>query len=124
MTEDHLTDPVQFDRHTVTMLMLRDDAPVLSQEQADQLQDAHLAHIADLVEAGEIVAVGPPVDRDDERWRGMAIWSVDQDTARRASAADPGVLAGRYEVRVATWLVPAGMLGFHRVRVPRSTADV
>lgn len=32
--------------------------------------------------------------------------------------------AGRLAVEVASWLVPAGMPAFDRVRVPRSTADV
>jgi hypothetical protein len=48
---------MDFDRFTMTLLVLRDDAPNFTQEQEDALQDAHMAHLADL-RAGEV----PPVD--------------------------------------------------------------
>jgi len=116
--------PIGFDSHTLVMLVLRPDAPELSSADADALQDAHLAHTADLVAAGHILAAGPPVDPDDERLRGVSIWSVDPDTARRMCEADPVVRAGRLAVQVATWMTPTGQLDFDRVRVPRSMAEV
>ena len=114
---------MQFDRHTVVMLMLRPDAPVMSVEEAQALQDAHLAFLADEVEAGHLLAGGPPVDQDDESLRGLSVWSGDPGTARTLASADPAVLAGRLAVTVCTWMVPAGQLRFERVRVPRSIAD-
>jgi uncharacterized protein len=119
-----MSEPVSFDRHTLVLLRLRPDAPRHTPEQAAELQDQHLAYIADRVAAGDILAVGPPVDQDDETLRGVSVWSVDPQRARELAEADPAVRAGRLRAEVATWLVPAGMLAFNRVRVPRSTADV
>lgn len=80
---------MRFDQHTLVLLTLRPDAPTMSSTEAGAIQDAHLAHTADLVAAGHILAAGPPVDQDDERLRGVSIWSVDPDTARRLCANDP-----------------------------------
>lgn len=116
--------PIGFDRHTLVTLVLRPDAPLLSPAEAEALQDAHLAHTADLVAAGVILVAGPPVGPDDERLRGVSIWSVAPDIARRMCDEDPAVRAGRLAAQVATWVTPAGQLRFERVRVPRSMAEV
>jgi uncharacterized protein YndB with AHSA1/START domain/uncharacterized protein YciI len=116
--------PIGFDRHTLVTLILRPAAPELSPAEAEALQNAHLAHTADLVAAGHILAAGPPVDPDDERLRGISLWSVDPNTARRMCDEDPAVRAGRLAAQVATWMTPSGQLRFERVRVPRSMAEV
>jgi uncharacterized protein YciI len=116
--------PVRFDRHTLVALMRNPDGPALTDDQAADLQDEHLDYLAGLVNGGQIVAVGPLTDADDEQFRGLSIWSVDQQTARRLIAEDPSVRAGRLTAQVSTWLVPAGMIGFEKVRVPQSRADV
>jgi len=57
---------VEFDRYTVTLLILRPDAPQLAEAAADALQDAHMAHLSDLHDAGDLLAAGPllgPADR-------------------------------------------------------------
>jgi uncharacterized protein YciI len=115
---------MRFDSHTVTMLLLRPDAPAMTDEELSELQDRHLDHGARLQEQGIILARGPLTDQDDERVRGISVWSVDQDTARRLANQDPSVLAGRLEVQVMTWLVPAGNLAFGRVWPPHSMAEV
>jgi len=119
-----MTEPVGFDRHTLVLLRLRPDAPVPTPGQAAELRNQHLAYLADRVAAGDILAVGAPVDQDDETLRGVSVWSVDPQRARELAEADPAVRAGRLAVEVASWLVPAGMLAFNRVRVPRPAVDV
>jgi uncharacterized protein YciI len=114
---------MRFDHHTVTMLVLRPDAPVMSAEDATALQDSHLAYGADLQDRGVILARGPLTDQDDPRLRGMSIWSVDAATARELAEKDPAVQAGRLAVQVMTWMMPAGNLEFHQVRAPRSVAE-
>ena len=114
---------MRFDRYTVTLLTLRPDAPAMTDEQADELQDRHLAHGAELQERGLILARGPLTEQDDERLRGLSVWSVDAATARRHAEADPAVLAGRLAVQVMTWMMPAGNIQFSRVRAPRSIAE-
>src|SRR5262245_2509750 len=114
---------MKFDRYTVILLTLRPDAPVMTDEQAAELQDRHLAHGADLQDRGLILARGPLTDQDDESLRGFAIWSVDQETARGYAEADPAVRIGRLAVTVMTWMMPAGNLQFTKVRPPRSVAE-
>ena len=69
---------MQFDRHTLVLLVLRPDAPELTDEEADELQNRHLAFRASLRERG-LIAGGPLVDQDDERLRGISIWTCDPD---------------------------------------------
>ena len=114
---------MRFDRYTVILLTLRPDAPAMTDEEADELQDRHLAHGADMQERGLVLARGPLVDQDNERYRGFSIWSVDAATARNHAEGDPAVRAGRLAVEVMTWMMPAGNLQFSRVRPPRSIAD-
>ncbi|GAA0955905.1 hypothetical protein GCM10009554_64510 [Kribbella koreensis] len=114
---------MQFDRYTVILLTLRADAPVMTDEEAADLQNRHLAHGAGLRDRGLVLARGPLTDQDDERYRGFSIWSVDQETARRHAEADPAVQAGRLAVEVMTWMMPAGNLHFSDVPSPRSVAE-
>jgi len=112
---------VQFDRFTITLLILRPDAPELEAEAAAALQDAHMAHLADLHEAGHLLAAGP---LDDEQLRGLSILNVDPARARELKEEDPAVRAGRFSVKVIPWMVPGGAMSFSRTRFPRSTAEV
>jgi uncharacterized protein len=72
---------MNFDRFTMTLLVLRDDAPELTPDQEAALQDAHMAHLADLHEAGHLLAAGPLLDRDSP-FRGLSILSVGVEEAR------------------------------------------
>lgn len=114
---------MRFDRYTVILLTLRPDAPTMTDDEAADLQDRHLAHGAELQDRGLVLARGPLVDQDDERFRGFSIWSVDAATARQHAEADPAVRAGRLAVEVMAWMMPAGNLQFAPVRAPRSIAE-
>ena len=114
---------MQFDRHTLVLLVLRPDAPDLTAEESADLQDRHLAFRADLRDRGYLIGGGPLVDQDDERLRSISIWSSDPETARRLSNEDPAVRAGRLAVEVMTWMVPAGNVRFENVPAPRSMAE-
>jgi uncharacterized protein YciI len=112
-----------FDRHTVVLLVRPPDAPELSDEEAVELQDRHLAFRAGLRDQGYLLAGGPLLDQDDERLRSISVMSVDPETARQLSEEDPAVRAGRLAVEVMTWMVPAGNVRFVHVSAPRSTAE-
>jgi hypothetical protein len=112
-----------FDRHTLVLLVRRPDAPELTDEEADELQDRHLAFRAGLRDRGYLIGGGPLVDGDDDRLRGISVWSCDPETARRVSSEDPAVLAGRLAVEVFTWVVPSGNVRFENVPAPRSRAE-
>jgi uncharacterized protein len=114
---------MRFDAFTLVLLVRPPDAPDLSEQELDALQDAHLAHQADLADRGYIVAAGPLTGQDDERLRGICVMTVDPPTARLLYSTDPAVQAGRLAVEVATWLVPTGGAQFTPVTMPRSMAE-
>jgi uncharacterized protein YciI len=89
----------------------------------DRLQDAHLAHLARLHEAGSLLAAGPLGDPAGEL-RGLSILNVPPDEARRLKEEDEAVRAGVFSVRVMPWRIPAGAVSFSRTFFPRSTRDV
>jgi uncharacterized protein YciI len=88
-----------------------------------RLQDAHLAHLARLHEAGSLLAAGPLGDPAGEL-RGLGILNVPPDEARRLKEEDEAVRAGVFSVRVMPWRIPAGAVSFSRTFFPRSIRDV
>ncbi len=111
---------MEFDRFTITLLVKRADAPQLDEEAANAMQDAHMAHLADLHEAGHLLAAGP---LQDPEFRGLSILNVPPDEARALKEADPAVRAGLYSIRAIPWIVPAGAMSFAPARFPRSTEE-
>jgi uncharacterized protein YciI len=111
---------VEFDHLTIVLLMLRPDAPELDEEASAALQDAHMSHLADLHEAGHLVAAGP---LDDAEYRGLSIFNVDPEQARELSERDPAVRAGRLAVHIIPWMLPKGVMAFSRTPFPRSMAE-
>jgi uncharacterized protein len=111
---------VDFERYSIALLVRRADAPELDEQAAAALQDAHMSHLADLHEAGYLLAAGP---LSDERLRGLSILNVEPDRARELKEEDPGVRAGLYSIEVIPWLVPAGAMTFSPTRFPRSIEE-
>jgi uncharacterized protein len=111
---------VEFDHLTIVLLMLRPDAPELDEEASAALQDAHMSHLADLHEAGHLVAAGP---LEDTEYRGLSIFNVAPEEARELAERDPAVRAGRLAVNVIPWMLPSGAVAFSPARFPRSMAE-
>jgi uncharacterized protein YciI len=114
---------MEFDRYTIALLILRDDAPKLDEPALDALQDAHLAHLAKLHEAGHLLAAGPLPGPSDRRLRGLCIFNGEPETARALEEQDPMVRAGRFAVEVLPWMVPRGAKQFSPTRFPHSAAE-
>jgi uncharacterized protein len=112
---------MDFDKFSIAILILRDDAPHLSEEEADRLQDAHMSHLADLHDAGHLLAAGPLLD---DRFRGLSILNVSPEIAKELKEADPAVLAGRFDVKVMPWIVPGGAVSFAKTVFPRSMSEL
>lgn len=115
---------MRLDRFTIALLIRPADAPQLDDAAADAMQDAHMSHLADLHEAGALLAAGPVLGPPDRVLRGLSILRVDPDEARRLKASDPAVRAGLYTVEAYPWLVPGGAMTFTSVPFPRSVKDV
>jgi uncharacterized protein len=111
---------VGFDELTVTLLVLRADAPRLDEAAATALQNAHLSFRAAQHEARALLAGGP---LPDERIRGLSVWGVEPERAAAIGREDPAVQAGRLAVLVLPWRVPAGTISFALARVPRSVDE-
>jgi uncharacterized protein len=114
---------MRFDRLTVSLLVLRPDAPDLDATQAAALQDAHMSHLADLHKAGVLVAAGPLLGDADPSLRGLSLLTVEPEEARRLKQQDPAVRAGLYEIHVFRWIVPSGAISFAPATFPRSMSQ-
>jgi uncharacterized protein YciI len=108
---------MRFDEFSVSLLV---SGPTPNN---DTLQDAHLAHLANLHESGALLAGGPLRDPAGEL-RGLSILNVPVDEARRLKEADEAVRAGVFSVRVMPWMIPAGAVSFSQTFFPRSIRDV
>jgi uncharacterized protein len=104
--------PESFDVRTVVYLRRGTSPPDLPEDESTALHHAHLAHLAELGRRGIIAANGPLLEQSDETMRGMSVYTVDPDEARRLAEQDPAVVAGRFRVDVARWAVAAGRISF------------
>lgn len=102
-----------FQKLTLVRLVSPPDPPADGPDD-DALQAAHVAYLSRLVEAGTILANGPVRRIDDPGVRGMSLYTVGPDDARRIANADPAVRAGWFVVMVDEWMFPA---------VPRTIGD-
>ena len=114
---------MEFDQFTMLVLVRPANAPDLDEAELDAIQDAHLAHLAALHDAGQLVAAGPVRGEPDEPVRGFCIFATDAETAAGLMADDPAVRAGRLDAQAKTWLVPKGAVHFTPTRFPRSAAE-
>ncbi len=114
---------VEFDQLTVVLLVTGDDPPELTEAEADALQDAHMAHLADLHDQGSLLAAGPLLDPA-RRFRGLSLLNAEPDEARALKEADPAVQAGLFRLEILPWLVPQGAMAFSHTHLPRSMAEV
>lgn len=78
----------------------------------DALQRQHIAHLRAMARAGKLVVAGPFDDQTDARMRGMCLYRVPLDEARRLAHEDPAVKAGRLGVEALTWWVEKGAMTF------------
>jgi uncharacterized protein len=111
---------MQFDRYTVALLIHRPDGPQLQESEAAALQDAHMHFLADLHEAGHLLAAGPVADAE---IRGFSILNIETRRTQELKDQDPAVRAGVYSVRVVEWTVPSGAMSFAPSRFPRSMSE-
>jgi uncharacterized protein YciI len=83
------------------------ETPVPDDPDDDRIQQEHLAYLHGLQDQGLILVNGPVRRADDPRFRGMSIYAVPVDEARRLALDDPAVRAGWFEPHVDGWLIPA-----------------
>src|SRR2546427_10153743 len=111
---------MEFDKFSIALLVLRPDRPLLDHEAEAALQDAHMAHLADLHEAGYLLAAGPLLGGSDEAFRGLTIFKVEPGKARLVKEQDPSVGGGGFFVKDLRWMVARGAMQLSPTRVPCS----
>jgi uncharacterized protein YciI len=93
------------------VVFLRPDTArkAMALEERQHIQDAHMANIRKLADAGVLVAAGPMEDTP-TTISGIFVFRADTlADARRIAAQDPTVVAGRNTVDVHPWLGPVGI---------------
>ena len=78
----------------------------------EALQRQHIGHLQAMARAGKLVVAGPFDDQTDPRLRGMCLYRVPLEEARRLAQEDPAVRAGRLEVEALSWWVEKGAMTF------------
>lgn len=102
---------MKLDAYTVVLLRRPAGAPRLDEQRLGELQREHVAFNARMRQEGRALITGPVTDQPDPSLRGINVFRTSVEETRRLMAEDPLVRAGRLEVDVFTWLVPAGLLG-------------
>jgi uncharacterized protein YciI len=78
-------------------------------EEVRAVQAAHLAHIRQMADAGQLVMAGPFMDSGEIR--GIFIFAVDTlEEAEALTAADPAVQAGRLVMELKPWYGSAALM--------------
>jgi uncharacterized protein YciI len=76
-------------------------------EELERIQAGHLANIRAMWKQGVLTAAGP--FGEDTPLRGVLLFTCDAETARRATAEDPAVKAGRLVLDLHVWVAQAGV---------------
>jgi uncharacterized protein len=104
---------IQLEPYQLVILQRPANPKDYPQDQLDEIQRQHIAHLVAMAKAGKLVVAGPFDDQPDPKWRGLALYRVGSiDEARRLAEEDPAVKAGRLEVVVMTWYTEKGALAF------------
>lgn len=94
-----------FVEYTIVLLRPVEGRPDLPEQEAEAIQQQHLAHLDAMREHGMVFA-GPFGDRTG----GMCIYhGPSVEKVRELAEADPAVKAGRLDVHAHPWLVPGGL---------------
>ena len=79
-----------------------------TKQEAEKIQEGHMAHIRATAESGQLQIAGPFDDEDGE-WRGILIYDVKtQAEAKALCDADPAVKAGRLVCDIHGWWAQQG----------------
>jgi uncharacterized protein len=107
-----VSDRPAMDRFSLVLLRRPQDPPDLPDEEADALQERHLAHLRAMRARGAMATAGPFRDQADEALRGLCLYRTGLEETRALAEQDPAVRAGRLAVDVLTWLAPSGEVRF------------
>jgi uncharacterized protein YciI len=103
--------PIELDRFELALLKRSTSSPPFSEEELEQLQARHIAHLQEHTRLGHIRVAGPVDEQPDESLRGLSIYQTGSlERARELASADPSVVAGRLELDVMFFYCPKGSI--------------
>ena len=103
---------MELERYSFVLLRRGSQADRFSGEELEQLQAAHLSHLAAMSDRGVMPVAGPFSEQPDETMRGFCLYNVELEEARRLAESDPSVQAGRLAIDVFNWWTKRGALKF------------
>lgn len=113
---------MEFDTFVVARLLSGPTPPQLTEDQQRELQDAHLAHLADMWASGKLIAAGPASGT--EGLHGVSLFVCSLEEAQALSESDPAVRNGTFVLDYAVWHAPRAMIVPGDGVPPRSIAEV
>lgn len=102
--------PDEIDEYTLVLLYRGFNPPKLSEEEGDRLQRQHLGHLEAMKRRGAMLLSGPFSDQPDETLRGLCVYRVGVEEARRLAESDPAVRRGRLRIVAFKWFTRKGAL--------------
>jgi uncharacterized protein len=108
MSQEKNTEP-KFEMQTYYFVFLNAGANrSQTNEEAQKIQNEHLAHLNSLFESGKLKLAGPFLD--DSEMRGILILDVkSEEEARELTDKDPAVIAGRLTAVIKPWFGPKNL---------------
>ena len=101
---------MELERYSFVLLRRPSDPREYPEERLEEIQEQHLAHLAELRERGVLLLAGPFADQPHDSLRGLCIFRLSLEETREEMAHDPAVLAGRLEPVVMSWWTLRGSL--------------
>lgn len=94
--------------HYVVGILRRGPNTSQSKEEAQKIQEAHLAHIQKMASTGKLIVAGPFTANNQDA-RGMFIFKATPEEAKALSMEDPAVKAGRLVLDLYPWFAGKGL---------------
>ncbi len=102
--------PDEIDGYTLVLLYRGLNPPDLNEAASDRLQRQHLGHLQAMHDRGALLLCGPFSDQPDETLRGLCVYRVGLEDARRMAESDPAVRRGRLRIVAFKWYTRKGAL--------------
>lgn len=103
---------MEFETTTLLLYISNPDAPAHTEDELQEIQSAHLAHLRSMGEQGYALTAGPFDDQSDVRFRGLVFFTVSPQEALALTQDDPAVKAGRLKAEAMTWYRQKGEVIF------------
>jgi uncharacterized protein YciI len=111
MSQSSVEPAFELDRFELVLLKRPTSSPTYSEEELEQLQARHMAHLLEQTRLGHIRVAGPVDEQRDESLRGICLYQTGSlQQTRELASSDPSVVAGRLELDIMYFYCPKGSI--------------